>query len=145
MLFELWYWRRLLRIPRTARRSNQSILKEIGPEYSLEGLVLKLKFQYFGHLCEELTHWKRPWCWERLKVGGEGDDRGWDGWMASLTWWTRIEEAPGVGDGQGTLHAAVPGVRKSRTQLSDWTELNHHLLPSSFIGRRKGVINVKGK
>ena len=69
----------------TARRSNQSILKEISPEYSLEGLMLKLKLQYFGLSCEELTHWKRPWCWERLKAGGEGDDRGWDGWMASPT------------------------------------------------------------
>ena len=58
--FELWCWRRLLRVPWTARRSNQSILKEISPEYSLEGLMLKLKLQYFGHLIEELTHWKRP-------------------------------------------------------------------------------------
>ena len=59
-VFELWCWRRLLRVPRTVRRSNQSILKEIRPEYSLEGLVLKLKVQYFGHLMQELTHWKRP-------------------------------------------------------------------------------------
>ena len=58
--FELWCWRRLLRVPWTARRSNQSILKEISPEYSLEGLMLKLKFQYFGHLMQRLTHWKRP-------------------------------------------------------------------------------------
>ena len=74
--FELWCWRRLLRVPWTARRSNQSILKEISPGYSLEGLMLKLKLQYFGHLFEELTHWKRPWCWERLKAGGEGADCG---------------------------------------------------------------------
>ena len=79
--FEQWCWRRV-RVPWTARRSNQSILKEVSPKYSLEGLILKLKLQYFG--CEELTHWKRPWCWENLKAGGEGDDRGWDGWMASL-------------------------------------------------------------
>ena len=58
--FALWCWRRLLRVPWTARRFNQSILKEISPEYSLEGLMLKLKLQYFGHLMEELTHWKRP-------------------------------------------------------------------------------------
>ena len=57
------------------------------PEYSLEGLMLKLKLQYFGHLMQKLTHWKRLWCWERLKRGGDGDDRGWDGWMASLTQW----------------------------------------------------------
>jgi len=83
--FELWCWRRLLRVPWTARRSNQSILKEISPEYSLEELMLKLKLQYWW---EELTHLKRPWCWERLKAGGEGDDKGWDSWMASLTQWT---------------------------------------------------------
>ena len=85
--FELWCWRRLLRVPWTARRSNQSILKEISPEYSLEGLILKPKLQYFGTWCEELTHLKRPWCWESLRAGGEGDNRGWDGWMASLTQW----------------------------------------------------------
>ena len=87
--FELWCWRRLLRVPWPATRSNQSILKEISPEYSLKGLMLKLKLQYFVYLCEELTHWKRPWCWERLKAG-EGDNRGWDCWMASPTWWTCI-------------------------------------------------------
>ena len=86
--FELWHWRRLLRVPWTAGRSNQSILKEISPEYSLEGLMLKLKLQYFGHLM--LKNWLiwRDWCWERLKAGREGDDIGWDGWMASLTQWT---------------------------------------------------------
>ena len=88
--FELWCWRRLLRVPWTARRSNQSILKEISPGCSLEGLMLKLKLQHFGIWCEELTHLKRPWCWERLKAGGEGDNRGWDGWMASPTWWTWV-------------------------------------------------------
>ena len=88
--FELWCWRRLLRVPWTARRSNQSILKEISPGYSLEGLMLKLKLQYFASWCEELTHLKRPWCWETLKAGGEGDDRGWDGWMPSPTRWTWV-------------------------------------------------------
>ena len=82
--FELWCWRRLLRVSWTARRSNQSILKEISPEYSLERLMLKLKLQYLATWCKELTHWKRPWCWERLKAGDE-DDGGWNGWMASLT------------------------------------------------------------
>ena len=88
--FELWCWRRLLRVPSTARRSNQSILKEISPEYSLEGLMLKLKLQYLATSCEELTHLKRPWCWERSKVGGEGHYRGWDGWMVSPTQWTCV-------------------------------------------------------
>ena len=86
--FELWYWRRLLRVPWTARKSNQSILKEISPEYALEG-PLKQKLQYLA-TWYELTHWKRPRCWERLKAGGEGDDRGWDGWMASPTQWTWV-------------------------------------------------------
>ena len=113
---ELWRWRRLLRVPWTAGRSKQSILKEISPEYYLEALLLKLKLQYFGYLkrttgrpgvlrfmgsqrvgydwatdliwCIEMVHWKSLWCWERLRAGGEGDDRGWDGWMASLTQWT---------------------------------------------------------
>ena len=86
--FELWCWRRLLRIPWTARRSNQSVLKEINPDYALEGLMLKL--QSFGHLVGRANHWQRPWCWEILKAGGEGDDRGWDGWMASRTRWTWV-------------------------------------------------------
>ena len=89
--FELWCWRRLLRVPWTARRSNPSILKEINPEYSLEGLMLKLKLQ-LATWCEELTHLKRPWCCERLKAGGERDDRGWDGWMASLTQCTSMSK-----------------------------------------------------
>ena len=74
--FELWCWRRLLRVLWTARRSNQSILKQVNPKYSLEGL--KLKLQYFATWWEEPTHWKRPWCWERLRAGGEGGDRRWD-------------------------------------------------------------------
>ena len=77
----MWCWRRLLTVPWTERRSNQSILKEINPECSLEGLMLKLKLQYLATWCEELTHWKRPWYWERLRAGGEGDDRWWDVWM----------------------------------------------------------------
>ena len=88
--FELWWWRRLLRVPWTARRSNQSILKEISPEYSLEGLMLKLKLQPFGHLMWRTDSLKKTWCWERLKAGGERDDRGWDGWMTSPTGWTWV-------------------------------------------------------
>ena len=84
---ELWCWRRLLRVSWTARTSYQSILKEISPKYSLEALMLKLKLQFLAIGWEELTHWKRPWCWGRLKAGGEGDSRGWDGWMASMTRW----------------------------------------------------------
>ena len=88
ILFELLCWRRLLRVPWTARRSNQSILKEINPEYSFIGPMLKLKLQYFGYPMQTVTHWKRPRCWERLRTRGEDGGRGWDGWMASLTQWT---------------------------------------------------------
>ena len=75
--------------------------------------------------CEELTHWKRPWCWERLKAGGEGDDRVWDGWMASPTPWTWVWANSGVGEGQGSLAWEAPAVHggaKSQTQLSNLTE-----------------------
>ena len=88
--FELCCWRRLLKVPWTARRSNQSILKEISPGCSLEGLMLKLNSSTLATSCEELTHWKRPWCWEGLGAGGEGNDRKWDGWMASPTRWTWV-------------------------------------------------------
>ena len=74
--FELWCWRRLLRVPWTTRRSNQSILKEITPEYSLEGLILKLKLQHFGHLMLRTDSFEKTLMLERLKAGGEGDDRG---------------------------------------------------------------------
>ena len=88
--FELWCWRRLLSVPWTTRRSNQSIIKEISPGCSLKGLMLKLKLQYFGHLMRRADSFERPWCWGKLRVGGDGDDRGWDDWMASLTRWTWV-------------------------------------------------------
>ena len=74
--FELWCWRRLLKIPWTARRSNQSILKEISPEYPLEGLMLKLKLQYFGHLMRRTSSFEKTLMLGKLRAGGEGDDRG---------------------------------------------------------------------
>ena len=70
-----------------SERSNQSFLKEVSPEYSSEGLLLKLKLQYFGHLMQRTDSFERPWSWERLRAGGERDHRGWDGWMASTTGW----------------------------------------------------------
>ena len=89
-VFELWCWRRLLRASWTARRSNQSILKEIGPEYSWKDWCWRWNSNTLATWCEELTHFKRPWCWERMSASGEGNDRGWDGWMASLTQWTWV-------------------------------------------------------
>ena len=90
-----WFWtvvlEKTLGSPWTARRSNQSILKEISPGCSLEGLLLKMKLQYFGHLMRRTDLiFKRLWCWEGLGAGGEGDDRGWDGWMESPTRWTWV-------------------------------------------------------
>ena len=82
--FELWCWRRLLRVPWTARRSNQSILK-ISPGISLERMMLKLKLQYFGHLMQRVDSLEKTLMLEGLRAGGEGDDRGRDGWMASPT------------------------------------------------------------
>ena len=122
--FELWCWRRLLRVPWTARRSNRSILKEVSTDYSLEGLMLKLKLQYFGQWCEELTHWKWPWCWERLRAGGKGDDKRMR-WLEDITdsmdlSLSRLQEL--VIDREA-WSAAVHGVAKHWTWLSDWTEL----------------------
>ena len=87
--FELWYWRRILRVPWTARRSNQSILKEISPEYLLEGLMLKLKLQYFGHLMQRADSLEKILMLGKIEGGRRrGWQRMWDGWMASLTQWT---------------------------------------------------------
>ena len=111
--FELWCWRRLLRVPWIARRSNQSILKETSLEYSLEGLMLICNSNTLATWCEKLTHWKRPWCWGSSKAGGEGDDRGWDGWRHHLL------------DGEGCLACCSPwGCKESgmtETELN-WTE-----------------------
>jgi len=111
--FELWCWRRLLRVPWTARRSNQSILKEINPEYSWEGLMLKL--QYFGHLMRR-TDPDAGKDWRQKEKGGS---RGWDSWIASPTQWTWIWASSGRQWRTGAWHAAVHGVKKSWTQLRD--------------------------
>ena len=132
--FKLWCWRRLSRVPWTAR-SNQSIPKEINPEYSLEDLMLKL--QYFGHLMwgANSLEKKQPWCWERLRAGGEEDNRGWDGWMASLTQWTWVGWTPGVGDGQGGLAwCNTWGCKESDTsEWLNWTELMDYGVRPGFI------------
>ena len=97
---ELWCWRRLLRVPWTARRSNQSILKEISRGCSPEGLMLKLKLQFFGHLIQRADSLEKTLILGNFRAGGEGNDRGCDGWMASLTQWTWVGWTPGVGHEQ---------------------------------------------
>ena len=116
-----------------ARRSNQSILKEISPGISLEGMMLKLKLQYFGHLCEELTHWKRLRCWEGLGAGGKGDDRGWDGWMASPTprTWVWVNSGRWWWTGRPGMLRFMRS--QSQTWLSDWTELSNNSKYSKLV------------
>ena len=114
--FQLWCWRRLLRVPWTERRSNQSIY------IRWKDWCWSWNSNTLATWCEELTHWKRPWCWERLKAGGEGDDRGWDGWMALLTQWTWVWVNSGSWWWTGR-----PGMLQSmRSQRVgyNWTELN---------------------
>ena len=124
--FELWCWRRLLRVHWTARRANQSILKETSPGCSLEGLMLKLKLQCLATSCEELTHWRRLWCWEGLWAGGEGEDRGeipgWHHWLDGL----ESKWILGVGDGQRCLACCNSWGRKDSdtTEWLNWTELS---------------------
>ena len=121
--FKLWCWRRLLRVPWTARRSNQAILKEISPEYSLEGQMLKLKLQYFGHLMQRIDSFEKTLLLGKI----EGKKiRGWQRmrWLDGITDYSGYEFEEADGDGQVSLMSAVHGVTKSQTQLSNWTELN---------------------
>ena len=138
--FELWCWRRLLSVPWTARRSNQFILKEISPEYSLEGLMLKL--QYFGHLMWRTDSLEKTLCWDRLKAGGEGDDRGWDSWMASPIHWIWVWACS-----QNWWCTGKPGVLQSvglqrvghdwATELNDWTEASEALISPCILHRQR--------
>ena len=122
--FELWCWRRLLRAPWTSRIASQWILKEISTDIHRKDWCWSWNSNTLATWCEKLTNWKRPWCWETLKAGGEGDDRGWAVWMASPTWWTWVWASfrswwwigrPGVLQSMGS---------QSWPWLSNWTELN---------------------
>ena len=138
--FELWCWRRLLRVSWTTRRSNQSMLKEISPEYSFEGLMLKLKRQYFGHLMRRTDSFEKTLMWDRVKAGGERDDRRWDGWMASPTqrtcvwvssrswWWTG---RPGI----------LQSMRSQGVRHNWVTELNWRILIHIPIDQSRTWVN----
>ena len=128
--FELWCWRRLLKVPWTARRSNQSVLKEIRLEYSLEGLMLKLKFQYFSHLMRRTDSLRKTLMLGKIEGGGEEQQEKETtqgemvGWHLQLNG-HEFEQAPGVGDGQGSLVCCSPWGRKEldTTEWLNWTEL----------------------
>ena len=141
--FELWCWRRLLRFPWTARRSSQSILKEIIPGCSLEGLILKLKLQYVGHLMWRADSFEKTLMLGGIEGRGEGDNRGWDGWMPSPTQWTRVWE-----NSRSWWWTGRPGRLQfmglqSRTWLRDWTELKEICDDFSLLKiKPRLVINV---
>ena len=127
--FKLWCWRRLLKVPWTARRSNQSMLKEINPEYSLERQCWSSNSNTLATWCEEPTHWKRPWCWERLKAG-EGDDKdeivGWHHWLNGH----EFQKALGDNEGQGNLACYSPWGRK---ELDMTEQLNNNTLVVQWL------------
>ena len=123
----------------TARRSNQPILKEISPRCLLEGLMLELKFRYFSHLMRSADSLEKTWCWERLKAGGEGDNRGWDGWMASSTQWTWVWVNSGswwwTGKPGNLQSMGSQRVRHDWTTELNWTEaLERRFICSTVCG-----------
>ena len=136
----MWCRRRLLRVHWTARRSNQSILKEINPGISLEGMMLKLKLQYFGHLMRGVGSLEKTRMLERIRARREGHDRGWDGWMESLTDGRESEWTPAVGDGQGGLTCCDSwGCKESdMTEWLNWTELRQHIKKQRHYSANKG-------
>ena len=147
--FELWCWRRLWE-SWTARRSNQSILKEISPEYSLKRLMLKLKLHYFGHLMWRAESLEKTLMLGKIESRREGDDRGWDGWMASLTQWTWVWSSsgswwltgkPGVLQSMGlqrVRHDWVTELNWTQRQLEEENFDLQSPTPASKIGQKKG-------
>ena len=147
--FELWCWRRLLRVPWTARRSNQFILKEISPGCSLEGLMLKLKLQHFGQLMQRADSFEKTLMLGKIEAGGEGEDRGWDGWMVSLSQWTWVwvNSVSWWWTGKPGL---LQSMRSQRVRHYWETKLNFrvkpildHLLPMT-LGQLKGFLGITG-
>ena len=145
--FWLWCWRRLLRVPWTARRSNQSILKEIGPEYPLEGLMLKLKLQYFGHLLQRADSLEKTLVLGKIEGRRRRGDRGWDHWLLTDGWyhWTRWTWV--WASSRSWWWTRKPGMlqsmkSQSRTRLNDWTELNWYTLKILLSTSRNGVLEV---
>ena len=133
--FELWCWRRHFRVPWTARRSNQSVLKEISPGCSLEGMMLKLKLQYFGHLMQRTDSFEKTLMLGKTEAGGERDNRGGNGWMASPIWWTWVwvgcrswwwTGKPGVLQSMGFQRVRYDWA----TERLNWAELKHMSPPS---------------
>ena len=139
----MWCWRRFLRVPWTARRSNQSILKETSPAGSLEGLMLRLKFQYFGHLMWRVNSLEKTLMLGGIGAGGEGDNRGWDGWMAPSTRWTWVWVNSGSWWWTGR-----PGVLQfmgSQRVRHDWaTKLNWTAFRTLFVDYEAYSISSKG-
>ena len=138
--FELWCWKRLLRVLWTARRSNQSILRKSALNIHGKDWCWSWNSNTLATWREELTHFKRPWCWERVKAGRDGNDRGWDGWMASLMQWTWVWEnsgrlwrtgKPGMLQSMGSQRAGHDWATEQQKSLSSQKALCHSFLIST--------------
>ena len=139
--FKLWCWRRLLRVLWTVRRLNQSVLKEINPEYSLEGLMLSWSSNTLATWCKEPIHWKRLWCWERLRHEEKRETVDeivkWHHWLNGH----EFEQTAGDGEGQGSLECCSSWGRKELDTSYDWTTIRHS--QTLFSAKRKTKINCK--
>ena len=140
--FELWGWRRFLRVPWTARRPNQSILKEISPEYSLEELMLKLKLPYFGHLMQRTDSLEKTLILGKIEAGGEGGDRAWDGWTASMTQWTWVW-ANWETEKDREAWCAASYKESDKTEEMNWTESSSRQIFINHKGGNGGFIEER--
>ena len=141
LCFWLWCWRRLLRVPWTARRSNQSILKETTQGVHWKDWSWGWSSNTLATWCEVPTHWKRPWCWERLKAGGEGANRGWDGWMASSPRWTWVWVDSGIwwwtGRPDMLRFMGSQRVRRDWVTELNWTRVDHRVTHLKIFAYKK--------